>query len=449
MKRAWKTSLILTALLAIFGCLHGVEDRGVPSDDDASDDDVADDDTGPQLDSISIEPPYAGVPVDSAQQFKAKGHYSDGTESDLTDATWDVSNESLATIDENGNLLSNADGIVTVTATKDDVTGQATAYCKPDVLVIDSFGVGLAAIDRISGAVLEYLLTGGIGAMPNRIKIYNEKVFLVDSNPSGVTGSLLYISLSDLFGSKDGVTPTEVSLTGCKNPWDVLFVGDYAYVSCTLSDKVVKVDLNSDSVVASIDLPEKSAPQDMAVGPDKLYVVATYYDYSTYTANLGSVIVIADDAVEDEVETGDYNPTTCVLNADATKLYVSNTDWKEFSGSITVIDLSKSSTSSIELGTAPGPLARAPNGYLFVGEQMSGVVYVIDTADDSIVVGDADPIVIPGAFWVHGLRYISDADAVYALDFANKKVYPIAPDSFELADPFVFSTTSPQDVVSF
>lgn len=451
MKRALFLAALVGLLFFAFGCMHGTEDeQGAPTDDDVSDDDTTDDDTGPELESITVEPPYAGVPVNTTQKFKALGHYSDGTDSYLLGATWSVSDESIATIDKDGNLTSVADGVVTVTATKGGISGQAAAYCKPDNLVIDSFGAGIAAVDRVSGGVLEYLFTGGIGAMPNRIKVYDEKVFVVDSNPAGETGFLIYIDLADLFGSVKGrVNTTEIALTGCKNPWDFLFVGDYAYVSCTLSDKVVKVDLSAKGVVDTIELPENSAPQDMAYDGEKLFVVATYYDYSTFTANLGSVIVISNDTVEEEVETGDYNPTTCALNADATKLYVSNTDWAEFSGSITVIDLSNYSTSEIALGMAPGPLALAQNDKLFVGEQMSGFVYVIDTTDDSVIVGDTDPITIPDSFWVHNIRYISDADSVYVLDFGNKKVYPLAPDDYELGEPFVFNLAYPQDASYF
>jgi len=75
-------------------------------------------------------------------------------------------------------------------------------------------------------------------------------------------------------------------------------------------------------------------------------------------------------------------------------------------------------------------------------------VYVIDTSDDSVLVGADDPIAIPGAWWVHGLGYIPDADAVYALDFSGY-IYSIDPDDYELSDPFEFDSTSPQDLASF
>ncbi len=430
------------------GCLHG-EDEGDDdtADDDVSDDDI-DDDTEPELESITVEPPYAGVPVGSTQRFRALGRFSDDSTQYLTDVQWSTSDESLATINADGLLSSVADGIVEVIAEKDGVSGTATAYLKPDVLVLDSFGAGIAAIDRVSGDVVEFVVAGGTGTTPNKIYVHDGKVFVVDSGDGTNNGYLRYISLQDMYAAK--AEPAELELTDCVNPWDLAFVDDYIYVTCLLSDRVVKVSLASKGVVAGIDLPEGSAPQDIIYGAGRLIVAATYYDFDTYTANLGSVVFIdpSTDTVEDEIFTGDYNPTELALNADETKLYVSNTDWHDLSGSITVIELGSDVVSNIEVGTAPGPLALAQNGRLFVGEQAAGSVYVIDTSDDSVLVGADDPIAIPGAWWVHGLGYIPDADAVYALDFSGY-IYSIDPDDYELSDPFAFDSTSPQDLASF
>ena len=453
MKRSWIIVMLLL-VFSISGCFYGTDDSTSVSDDDVSDDDIADDDTddddtAPELESITVEPAYAGVPVGTTQQFRALGHFSDDSTQYLSDVSWSTSDDSLATIDESGVLSAAADGIVTVTAEKDGVSGQAKAYLKPDVLVIDSFGAGIAAADRASGEVTEFVLGGGTGTTPNKIYVHDGTVFVVDSNAGGEAGFLRYISLDDLYSAKDSAAES-IELTGCKNPWDLAFVGDYIYITCTRSNSVVKVDLGSKGVVASIELPEGSAPQDIVYGADRLFLTATYYDYENYQANLGSFIEIdpASDTVVNEVFTGDYNPTGIVFNNAGNKLYISNTDWHDLTGTITVVTLGEEELGSIELGMAPGPLAMAQNGYLFVGEQAAGSVYVIDTSDDSVVVGADDPIAIPDAWWVHGLKYIADADAVYALDF-NGYIYPIDPDSFELGDAFAFELTAPQDVVAY
>jgi len=81
----------------------------------------------PTLVSIQVTPPSATIGVGQTQQFNATAHYSDGSTQDITSAcSWSSSNPWVVSIDTAGLATSKATGTVTITATKDDVSGTAT-----------------------------------------------------------------------------------------------------------------------------------------------------------------------------------------------------------------------------------------------------------------------------------------------------------------------------------
>jgi hypothetical protein len=125
--------------------------------------------TGPTLQTITVAPASAIIPVSSTQQFAATGHFSDGSTQDLTNtATWSSSDTTIATISSSGLATGvKAGGPVTIQASQSGISGTASLTVLPafvgpfpggDVLV--SAGNGLVEVFKPDGTSLGTLSTG-------------------------------------------------------------------------------------------------------------------------------------------------------------------------------------------------------------------------------------------------------------------------------------------------
>jgi hypothetical protein len=82
--------------------------------------------------SITVTPNPAFVAWPLGQQFTANGSYSDLTVTDITNSvTWTSSNEGVATINSTGFASWAGQGVTTITATKDGVSGTSTLTTGP------------------------------------------------------------------------------------------------------------------------------------------------------------------------------------------------------------------------------------------------------------------------------------------------------------------------------
>jgi hypothetical protein len=84
----------------------------------------------PTLTSISVSPQSQSIPVNSTQQFKATGNYSDGSSQDLTTSvTWSSTNTAVATISNsagtNGLATGVGKGSTTIDASQAGITGPS------------------------------------------------------------------------------------------------------------------------------------------------------------------------------------------------------------------------------------------------------------------------------------------------------------------------------------
>lgn len=100
---------------------------------------------GATLQSISVTPANASVPVNTSQQFTATGTYSDGSVRDLTTrVTWNSSATSTATIDVNGLASAVAAGSTTISAAMSGIQGSTTlTVTAPTISFITVSPVGL------------------------------------------------------------------------------------------------------------------------------------------------------------------------------------------------------------------------------------------------------------------------------------------------------------------
>jgi len=81
----------------------------------------------PKLTSVAISPSSASVAVGKTAQLSAVGGYDDGTSKTLTSVSWSSSDSSVATVSTSGLLMGVSGGTATITATKLDQSGTASA----------------------------------------------------------------------------------------------------------------------------------------------------------------------------------------------------------------------------------------------------------------------------------------------------------------------------------
>jgi hypothetical protein len=105
----------------------------------------------PTLNSISIKPSGALIPLGENQQLSATGTYNDGSTQDLTSSVqWASSNPALLSLSSVGMATADALGTVTVTATSGTISATSQLQVGPPVVV--SFSVAPATSVLAVGA---------------------------------------------------------------------------------------------------------------------------------------------------------------------------------------------------------------------------------------------------------------------------------------------------------
>lgn len=115
--------------------------------------------TAPALVAITIDPPAAELPRGRSLAFRATGHFTDQSASDLTGSVaWASSNPAVATIGPDGLARGLAIGATVVAAEQAGIRGTATLGVGAPVLV--SILIGLASPDLVAGQARQLAATG-------------------------------------------------------------------------------------------------------------------------------------------------------------------------------------------------------------------------------------------------------------------------------------------------
>jgi uncharacterized protein YjdB len=149
---------------------------------------------------VSIDPVGAIIPLGTAQQFSAVGHFSNGN-SKLTDVTWTSSDPSIASISGDGQARGLNQGTTTITAA---ASGQ-------DAISPAPLSVGLAMIvvnPPQAGVTFPGSAQGG-----SNIQQFTALGTFADGSTRDVTASVLWTSdnpaqakISNFFGSQGRAT---------------------------------------------------------------------------------------------------------------------------------------------------------------------------------------------------------------------------------------------------
>ncbi|MFH0882493.1 MAG: YncE family protein [bacterium] len=248
------------------------------------------------------------------------------------------------------------------------------------IYVLNVIGTTVSVIDLETGTVTNDL--GTLGLYPNQILYYGGKVYVVNSGSSN-------IQIFDPENNFEESTPIDLG-TG-NGPMNMVFYDDdIAFVACSYTNKVLKVNVSTKAVLAEIDAGVGTTGICIANG--KVYTANTAYDGETYSYGQGTVTVI--DPVNATVVTTidvNMNPQAITEAPDGMLHVVCTGDWgMTESGSIVVINPATNAiTHTYDVGGTPGSISIDETndlGYLGVW----GTGCIVYTLSDGTVVHGVD-----------------------------------------------------------
>jgi YVTN family beta-propeller protein len=253
------------------------------------------------------------------------------------------------------------------------LAGQ-TAY------VVNSGSMTLSRIDLVSGEVDNAFAI--LGNQANRVAVRGDHLYVVDSGDNNIRKLV----------KETGNTVGNIYIGASTNPYDILVLGDFAYVTGALSNRLYKIDLLTDTVIA--DIAVGNNPAGMAVWGSKLYVGNTDYASGNYESSL-TVIDLTSFAVTGEIST-DSNPQYLISYNNM--IHVSCTgNWNDVMGSVQIIDpLVDEVIETLEIGGYPGSITAMNNGIIYIGDSLNLGVYAYNAEDLEIIYSAALPFT-PGA----------------------------------------------------
>jgi streptogramin lyase len=212
--------------------------------------------------------------------------------------------------------------------------------------VLNAIGVSLSQVDLETGDVYNDVAT--LGQWPNQVSYNNGKVYAVNSG----TNNIMVFDPDNNFAAE-----TPIALGDGNNPMNMVFYDDNtAYVSCSASSKVLKIDLSSGTVDMEIDAGTGCTGITMANG--KIYATNTGFN-PDYTYSPGTVTVIngASGAVVTTINVF-LNPQSAAVDPDGNVHVVCTGDYWSTFGKVAIIDPATDTVvDSVITGSTPGSIA--------------------------------------------------------------------------------------------
>ncbi len=193
--------------------------------------------------------------------------------------------------------------------------------------VLNSGGQSISVVDLLDGTVYNNVAT--VGIWPNQLVYKNGKLYCVNTGSNNI----------QIFDVDDfAAAPEVIDLGNGHNPQNMVFVDDnIAYVSCSLSESVVKVNVASKTVLSEINAG--SGCTGIALSEDKIYASNTAYDAATWGYGQGTVTVIntSNDAISKTINV-EMNPFGIGTAPDGKIHVVCTGDYWSTWGKVQVID---------------------------------------------------------------------------------------------------------------
>jgi DNA-binding beta-propeller fold protein YncE len=247
------------------------------------------------------------------------------------------------------------------------------------VYVLNVIGTTISVIDLETGTVTNDL--GTLGLYPNQILYYGGKVYVVNSGSSNI----------QVFDPENNFAEgTPIDLGTGKGPMNMVFYSDdIAFVACSYSNQVLKVNVTTGTVVATMDAG--TGTTGICIANGKVYATNTGYTSSGYETGTVTVIDPVNATVVTTIDVN-LNPQAIAVAPDGKVHVVCTGDWGATeSGSIAVIDpTSNTVTASYDVGGTPGSISMdETNGLGYLGVWGMGAI-VYNLSDGTVVNGVDD-----------------------------------------------------------
>ena len=259
-----------------------------------------------------------------------------------------------------------------------------------ELFVVNSVSRTLSRIDTETGTVNNTFAQ--LGLTPNLMDMDDNNIYVVCSGDNAIqvisrsTGNSLYF------------LPIQAS----SNPYDVLKVGDYLYVTGLFTNKLYKVSLLTNNVVSSLNVG--IAPEGLCSDGSRLYVCNTGGYQFNYSDSSISVIDLNSFSVIETIPVWTNPQFACIYG---NYLHIACTgNWSNISGKIDIISLEDFSlVQRLDIGGHPGNIWINNFGIAYVGEGMSNALYSYNASTFEIYHSAHNPLNY-NAFMVAGNQEI-------------------------------------------
>ena len=223
---------------------------------------------------------------------------------------------------------------------------QETPEAATALYVLNAIGVSLSQVDLETDEVTNDVAT--LGTWPNQVTFHNGKVYVVNSG----TNNIMIFDPDSNFASE-----TPIALGDGHNPMNMVFYDDNtAYVSCSASGKVLKVNLSTKTV--DMEITAGTSTTGITIADGKIYATNTGFN-PDYTYSPGTVTVIngSNGSVVTTIDVF-LNPQAAATDPDGLVHVVCTGDYWSTFGKVAIIDPATNTVvdSVITVGT-PGSIA--------------------------------------------------------------------------------------------
>ncbi len=261
--------------------------------------------------------------------------------------------------------------------TKSEAPPTATA-----LFVLNSSATSISVVDLETGTVYNDAAT--VGTWPNQIVYIGGKLYCVNSGSNNI-----------MVFNPDTWAIETISLGPNNNPMNMAFYDENtAYVACSVSNKVLKIDLAAKAVTKTIDAGVGATG--IAIADGKVYVANTAFNGSNYTYGQGTVTVV-DAATGNFIKTLNVatNPQAVGVTSDGMINVVCTGDYFSQFGKIAIINPATNTVvDSIEVGNSPGSISISHSDDMaYLGIWGAGILSyntstkVIENGSDDLLLG--------------------------------------------------------------
>ena len=263
------------------------------------------------------------------------------------------------------------------------------------VYIVNSESRTLSRIDTETNITDNTFAT--LGLVPNLLCVDEDNIYVTCSGDNAV----------QVIDRETGSLVRYISIASSSNPWAVVKQGNILYVTGLMTNKVYRVDLQSNTVTGQQSVG--ISPEGMAVCGNKLYVANSGGWASGYAGSSVSVLDLESFTVVKTISVS-INPQYLTVHGNL--VHVSCTgNWSTVSGHVDIIDSALDEVIyTLPLGGNPGAIWIDGTNMAYVGEGMSTGFYLYDANSLNLINSSSNPLT-PG-----GIAITGDQDNFYVLD---------------------------------